>query len=377
MKQIFQDMLGEAARLTRTGHLQEATALIQRTLRGESAAAPGPASASAPHGKTAAASPQEAGWIIDAEARFIDDAPEIAVPAGASPAGASRNEQWLRGSYSHAGRQLAYRLYVPPGGALDAGPRPLVLMLHGCTQGPEDFAAGTRMNELARSAGVLVLYPEQTQHANSQKCWNWFKAQHQQRGRGEPALLAGLTRQVMADHGVDASRVYVAGLSAGGAMADILGRTYPELFAAVGVHSGLAAGAASNLPSALEAMRKGAASGAASGPGVCPVIVFHGDADTTVHHDNGAAVVDAARSAQRPAGAPRVHQGHAPNHQRFTRSAYVAADGSTAIEYWQLHGAGHAWSGGSAAGSYTAPGGVDASAEMLRFFLSHRRAPSC
>ena len=377
MKQIFQDMLGEAVRLTRTGHLQEATALIQRTLRGESAPVPAPVSESTPHGKTAAASHQEAGWIIDAEARFIDDASEPAVPAGASPAGASSSEQWLRGSYAHAGRQLAYRLYVPPGGALDAGPRPLVLMLHGCTQGPEDFAAGTRMNELARSAGVLVLYPEQTQHANSQKCWNWFKAQHQQRGRGEPALLAGLTRQVMADHGVDASRVYVAGLSAGGAMADILGRTYPELFAAVGVHSGLAAGAASNLPSALEAMRKGGVSGSASGPCVCPVIVFHGDADTTVHHDNGAAVVDAARSAQRPAGAPRVNQGHAPNHQRFTRSVYAAADGSTAIEHWQLHGAGHAWSGGSAAGSYTAPGGIDASAEMLRFFLSHRRARSC
>ena len=371
MKQLFHDMLGEATRLTRTGNLLEATELIQRTLRGESAPAP------APHGKTAATSHREEGWIVDAEARFIDDAPELAVPAGSSQADTSGDEQWLRGSYSHGGRQLAYRLYVPPGSALEAGPRPLVLMLHGCTQGPEDFAAGTRMNDQARRAGVLVLYPEQTQHANSQKCWNWFKAQHQQRGRGEPALLAGLTRQMVADHGVDASRVYVAGLSAGGAMADILGRTYPELFAAVGVHSGLPAGAASNLPSALEAMRRGAASGSASGPSVCPVIVFHGDADTTVHHDNGAAVVNAARSAQSPQGAPRVIQGHAPNGQRFTRSAYVAADGSTAIEHWQLHGAGHAWSGGSSEGSYTTPGGIDASAEMLRFFLSHKRAHGC
>lgn len=369
MKQLFQDMLGEATRLTRTGHLLEATELIQRTLRGQSAPTP--------HDKPAATSHRDAGWIVDAEARFIDDAPELAVPVGTSQAGTSSDEQWLLGSYCHGGRQLAYRLYVPPGSALEAGPRPLILMLHGCTQGPQDFAAGTRMNDQARSAGVLVLYPEQTQHANSQKCWNWFKAQHQQRGRGEPALLAGLTRQVMADHGADASRVYVAGLSAGGAMADILGRTYPELFAAVGVHSGLAAGAASNLPSALEAMRGGAASGSASGPSVCPVIVFHGDADTTVHHDNGAAVVHAARSAQSPTGAPRVSQGHAPNRQRFTRSAYIAADGSTAIEHWQLHGAGHAWSGGSAAGSYTAPGGIDASAEMLRFFLSHQRARNC
>ena len=243
---------------------------------------------------------QEEGWIVDAEARFIDDAPELAVSAGSSLADISGDEQWLRGSYSHGGRQLAYRLYVPPGSALEAVPRPLVLMLHGCTQGPEDFAAGTRMNDQARRAGVLVLHPEQTQHANSQKCWNWFKAQHQQRGRGEPALLAGLTRQIVADHGADASRVYVAGLSAGGAMADVLGRTYPELFAAVGVHSGLPADAASNLPSALEAMRRGAAPGSASGPSVCAVIVFHGDADTTAHHDNGAAMVNAARSAKSP-----------------------------------------------------------------------------
>lgn len=366
MKPLFHDMLGEATRLTRSGHLQAATELIRRTLRGEGAPAPAP--------EAAAASDRKSGEIIDAQARFIDDDPEPALPAGTARTGASSSEQWLRGSHCHGGRQLAYRLYVPPGAALEAGPRALILMLHGCTQGPEDFAAGTRMNELARSAGVLVLYPEQTQHANSHKCWNWFKTQHQQRGRGEPALLASLTRQVIADHGVDASRVYVAGLSAGAAMADIMGRTYPELFAAVGVHSGLASGAASNLPSALEAMRRGAASGPASGPSVCPVIVFHGDADTTVHHDNGAAVVDAACSAQGLTGAPRVTRGHAPNRQRFTRSVHVAADGSTAVEHWQLHGAGHAWSGGSAAGSYTAPGGVDASAEMLRFFLSHRRA---
>ena len=178
MKQLFQDMLGEATRLTRTGNLLEATALIQRTLRGQSAPTP--------HDKPAATSHRDAGWIVDAEARFIDDAPELAVPVGTSQAGTSSDEQWLLGSYCHGGRQLAYRLYVPPGSALEAGPRPLILMLHGCTQGPQDFAAGTRMNDQARSAGVLVLYPEQTQHANSQKCWNWFKAQHQQRAGASP-----------------------------------------------------------------------------------------------------------------------------------------------------------------------------------------------
>ncbi len=370
MNHPFHDMLGEATRLTQGGHLMAATELIQRALRGDGATAPGPA-ASQP------AQRPGAGLVIDAEARVIDEPAQpaghpqadAATPAAGQSAGA---EQWLRASHSHQGRQLAYRLYVPPAQAAHAGPRPLVLMLHGCTQDADDFAAGTRMNALAREAGVLVLYPEQIQRANAQKCWNWFKTQHQQRGRGEPALLASLTRQVMAQHGVDASRVYVAGLSAGGAMADILGRTYPELFAAVGVHSGLAAGAASDLPSALAAMRSGAPAGQASGPALRPVIVFHGDADSTVHPSNGAAVASGAHGSNSPAQATA---GRTPGGQRFTRTVYGAAGSAAAGEYWQLHGAGHAWSGGSAAGSYTAPGGVDASAEMLRFFLAHPQPP--
>lgn len=371
MNHLFNDMLGEATRLTRSGNLQAATDLIQRALRGESAPVP-------PRPSPASA---DADMVIDVQARVIDDAPDPVRQAEAhSPttarAAASSTEQWLRSSYAHKGRQLAYRLYVPPTAAGTSEPRPLIVMLHGCTQGADDFAAGTRMNALARDAGVLVLYPEQTQHANAQKCWNWFKTQHQQRGRGEPDLLASLTRHIMAEHGVDASRVYIAGLSAGGAMADIMGRTYPDLFTALGVHSGLAAGAASDLPSALGAMRAGAPAGKASGPAVRPTIVFHGDADTTVHSANGAAVVQAAHGAQQITGAAQITQGHAPNRQRFTRTVYTAADGSATIEHWQLHGTSHAWSGGSPAGSYTAPGGVDASAEMLRFFLSHRRAPA-
>ncbi|KQP18133.1 PHB depolymerase family esterase [Pseudorhodoferax sp. Leaf267] len=371
MNPLFNDMLGEATRLTQGGNLQAATELIQRALRGEAA----PASA----GTAPATARAATGFVIDAETRVIDEPAAPAAgdaPAAPRAAPASATEQWRSGSFTHQGRQLAYKLYVPPTTTATTAPRPLVLMLHGCTQGPDDFAAGTRMNTLAREAGVLVLYPEQTQHANAQKCWNWFKSQHQQRGRGEPALLAGLTRQVMAEHDVDPARVYVAGLSAGGAMADIMGRTYPDLFAAVGVHSGLAAGAAADLPSALAAMRSGAPAGAASGPAVRPVIVFHGDADSTVNHANGAAVVNAARGAQQVTGTAQATQGQAPNRQRHTHTVHRAADGSPAIEYWQLHGGAHAWSGGSAAGSYTAPGGVDASAEMLRFFLSHRRPPT-
>lgn len=366
MNHPFHDMLGEATRLTQSGDLMAATELIQRVLCGQAAFAP-PAASPRPD-RAGAATGAGAGLVIDVDSRVLaDPIPDPDVIPGAA-------EQWLRGSYAGKGRQLAYRLYVPPRQAGQDEARPLILMLHGCTQDADDFAAGTRMNALAREAGVLVLYPEQTQHANAQRCWNWFKPQHQQRNRGEPALLAALTQQIMAEYHADPTRIYVAGLSAGGAMADILGRTYPELFAAVGVHSGLAAGAAADLPSALSAMHGGAAAGHASAPALRPLIVFHGDADATVHPANGAALVEAARSAQRASlGAAQVSEGRAPNQQRFTRTLHGRAEGGTAIEYWQLHGTGHAWSGGSAAGSHTAPGGVDASAQMLRFFLAHRQ----
>lgn len=349
MKHLFKDMLGEATRLTQAGELHAATALIQRTLRGEPAAP--------------AARDDHDPRVIDAETRVLD---EPAATADATP------ERWLSGSHAHQGRALAYRLYLPPRPAGDTAPRPLLLMLHGCNQDPDDFAAGTRMNLLARAAGAIVLYPEQTRHANSQQCWNWFKTQHQQRARGEPALLASLTRHIAREHGADAARIYVAGLSAGGAMADILGRSHADLFAAVGVHSGLPAGAATDLPSALAAMRGGGVATGTSGPALRPLIVFHGDADGTVHHANGLALVQAARRDQSLADAGTQRTGQSPAGQRFTQTVYRDAEGASAVEHWQLHGAGHAWSGGSAAGSHTAPGGVDASAEMLRFFLSHR-----
>lgn len=379
MKQFFNDMFGEATRLTQSGDLMAATEAIQRALRGDTVA-------------PAAAQPGGAeGLVIDAETRVIDEpttgrAARQDEPA-ASPTGptgttattgtAATAEQWLAGRFEHQGRELAYRLYVPPRAAGATEPRPLLLMLHGCTQDANDFAAGTRMNALAREAGMLVLYPEQIQHANAQKCWNWFKPQHQARGRGEPALLAALTRKLMAEHQADPARVYVAGLSAGGAMADIMGRAYPELFAAVGVHSGLPGDVAGDLPAALSAMRSGPMPGARTGlGGKRPIIVFHGDADGTVHLSNGEAIAQAARRAGITAGAaPEVSSGRASSGQRYTCTVDRDAAGKPVVEYWRLHGAGHAWSGGSSAGSYTAPG-VDASAEMLRFFLSHKRPPA-
>jgi poly(hydroxyalkanoate) depolymerase family esterase len=385
MKQFFNDMFGEATRLTQSGDLMAATEAIQRALRGD------PVAPAAEHRGGAD------GLVIDAETRVIDEpttgrAARQDEPA-ASPTGTKGTtattattgttstsgtaEQWLAGRFEHQGRELAYKLYVPPRAAGATEPRPLLLMLHGCTQDANDFAAGTRMNALAREAGMLVLYPEQIQHANAQKCWNWFKTQHQARGRGEPALLAALTRKLMAEHQADPARVYVAGLSAGGAMADIMGRAYPELFAAVGVHSGLPGDVAGDLPAALSAMRSGPMPGARIGRGgTRPIIVFHGDADSTVHPSNGEAIAQATRGAGITGdGVPEVSSGRASSGQRYTCTVDRAADGTPLVEHWRLHGAGHAWSGGSSAGSYTAPG-VDASAEMLRFFLSHKRPPA-
>ncbi len=289
-----------------------------------------------------------------------------------APAGHA--EQWLDGTFTHRGRTLAYKLYLPPE-ISRAAPRPMVVMLHGCTQDAEDFAAGTRMNAQARALGVVALYPEQNQRGNPQKCWNWFSPQSQQRGRGEPAILAALTLSIAASHPVDRSRVYVAGLSAGGAMADILGSSYPEVFAAIGVHSGLPKGCATDVVSALTAMRVGcqAPRAAASASGtVPPTIVFHGDADSTVHISNGTAIVDAALKAR---GAQHTEaqatEGQSPQGQQFSQTVYRDSAGQTTVEYWQLHGAGHAWSGGKEGASYTDPSGVDASAQMLRFFLEH------
>jgi poly(hydroxyalkanoate) depolymerase family esterase len=263
-----------------------------------------------------------------------------------------------------------YKLYVPSrykGGAL-----PLVVMLHGCTQSPDDFAAGTRMNECAEEQGLLVAYPSQPKSANLSKCWNWFEGSEQRRGHGEPSLIAGITHRIMRDLAVETGRVYVAGLSAGGAAAAIMGATYPDLYAAVGVHSGLACGAARDIPTAFAAMRNG------SGPATrsahvrkttVPTIVFHGDGDKTVNPVNGDQVIAHAKMATDLK--TTVVRGRAAGGMTFLRTIQTDDTGRSMLEQWVLQGAGHAWSGGSPAGSYTDPRGPDASREMVRFFLQH------
>jgi poly(hydroxyalkanoate) depolymerase family esterase len=278
--------------------------------------------------------------------------------------------QFLSGSFSNDAGTRPYKLYVPSG--YKGEPVPVVVMLHGCTQSPDDFAAGTRMNAAAEEQTWLVVYPGQTAAAHPQKCWKWFSAQDQQRDAGEPSLIAGITRQVMRDYAVDPARVYVAGMSAGGAAAAIMAETYPDLYAAVGVHSGLACGSAHDLPSALAAMQ-GAGGRAASGRprAIVPAIVFHGDRDRTVSPRNGDDVVERATLAA--SSRSRVVKGDAPGGRSYTCTVHLDEAGRPLTEHWVIEGAGHAWSGGSAAGSYTDPQGPDATREMLRFFQEHPR----
>jgi poly(hydroxyalkanoate) depolymerase family esterase len=401
----------EATRLTQAGRLREATALLQRLLRGTR-------SGTNPAEGDAASPATELSPTVDVGSRSttrVDIGIATATRAPPGPDATPHVPSPLRGafdrlhlgeaaqgllralkrsppapaevvpsvgtfvakSFSNEAGSRAYKLYVPSRYAEE--PRPLIVMLHGCTQSPDDFAAGTRMNFAAEENTCFVVYPEQAVSANSSKCWNWFKSGDQQRGRGEPALIAGITRQVMTDCNIDPRRIYIAGLSAGGATAAIVGEAYPDLYAAVGVHSGLACGVARDLPSAFAAMR---GQHPVPGPKVAgqagelihvPTIVFHGDRDATVHPRNGVEVI--ARAGAGGEFQTVVERGSVTAGHTYTRSVQSDANGRGLIEEWVIHGADHAWSGGSPSGSFTDPKGPDATKEMLRFFLEHVREP--
>ncbi|MGW8392233.1 extracellular catalytic domain type 1 short-chain-length polyhydroxyalkanoate depolymerase [Pseudoduganella sp. HUAS MS19] len=280
--------------------------------------------------------------------------------------------QFMSGVFRCAAGRRRYKLYLPPGASL--ANRPLLVMLHGCTQNADDFALGTSMNLFADDDACIVLYPEQDRTANPSGCWNWFDAAQQSRDAGEPAILAAMTRQIMADHAVDESRVFVAGLSAGGAMAAILGATYPDLFAAVGIHSGLAAGSGKDMITGLHAMKRPKRKSNLRKS--VPIIVFHGDADGVVHPENGTIVlrqfIAAQDTARGSALQERTEHGHTAG-RAYTKTSWRHADGGCIAEHWLVHGAGHAWQGGQPAGSHTDPSGPCASKEMLAFFNGARR----
>jgi poly(hydroxyalkanoate) depolymerase family esterase len=256
-----------------------------------------------------------------------------------------------------------YRLYVPKNRL--GGRPPLLIMLHGCKQDPVDFAIGTGMNALAETYGLLVAYPGQSTSANMSACWNWFNPADQRHGMGEPSIIAGLTQEIAVQHDADPDRIFIVGLSAGGAMAAVMGATYPDLYGAIGVHSGLPYRSANDVVSAFAAMR-----GKQHGPAVqtkTKIIVFHGDADAVVHPANGRRI--AATSLLPRESLQRTEIGVAAGGRRYTRMITQDRNGQPLVEEWLIQGAGHAWSGGNASGSYTDPQGPNASLEMLRFFL--------
>ena len=385
--------IAEATRLTQQGRLDEATAAIQRALGGTFAPAaqedPGDTNEpievisrlvrAIPQGarRRAVRRPGAAAWTTPGPTlltRGVQLPPSTKAGKVAS-ASVPEGGRFVERSYTNSTGTRSYKLYIPSGYIGQAVP--LIVMLHGCTQSPDDFATGTRMNELSEEHTFLVAYPAQAGNANMQKCWNWFQAAHQQRGRGEPSLIAGITRQVVEEYEVAEGRVYVAGMSAGGAIV----ATYPDLYAAVGVHSGLAPVSAHDISSAFTAMRQG-------GPVVAhkdvlsegyqevlPTIIFHGDGDTTIHPRNGdRLLVHLSRGAN--GSSPRVmtRQGQVPGGYEYTRFTYRDTEGRDLVERWSVHGLGHAWSGGSYPGSYADPRGLDASAEEVRFFeQDHKR----
>jgi poly(hydroxyalkanoate) depolymerase family esterase len=445
MSDQMQNGMAEAMRFMQKGDLTEATAVIQRTLGGSSFGS-GFEPVASPD------APSDTGTPIDVESTVVEAAPYHGVPSGPAtgraPAGATRpaappllfgsvpltlpeglsltmpdsmpltmpeglpglpglpgampspkegetdpavvptGGRFVERSYTNQTGTRTYKLYIPSG--YIGQEVPLVVMLHGCTQSPNDIAAGTQMNRLAEENIFLVAYPAQAQGANMNKCWNWFKASDQQRGRGEPSLVSGITRQIIDEYNVADGQVYVVGMSAGGAMAAIMADAYPDLYAAVGIHSGLAPGAAHDMPSAFAAMHQGGpaiprrevfnVTAARESTRRVPAIVFHGDRDKTVHPRNADRLLEhycpskltGSRddaSGSTPRGT--VRQGQIPGGHAYTSATYRDAEGRAIAERWTVHGLGHAWSGGSSSGSYTDPKGPDASAEMVRFFNEH------
>lgn len=384
----------ESMRLIRAGRLAEATEVLQRRLSphaGEQAGDRDPTSIVSAIGRSDTGEPTE-----NRRPETDEDAPSLRHRLGrlravlpdrvtsrtrpprsdaATRAAGAAGGQVHHLMHREAAGSRKYDLYVPTG--YTGAPVPLIVLLHGGTQDAADFAAGTGMNQLAEDHTFLVAYPEQSKTANQGGYWNWFRSEDQVSGTGEPAIISGITRQIGHDFNVDPRMVYIGGLSAGGAMAAVMAATYPQLYAGVGIHSGLPYRAAHDMPSAFTAMHAG---GPKRSGNAVPLIVFHGDRDTTVAPVNAKDLITARLSTETDAGQgraswpePTVTRGGEGGRHTYTRTVYSDQDGRTVAECWIIHGSGHAWSGGNPVGSYTDPDGPNASAEMVRFFLEHPR----
>lgn len=405
MKEMFR-----IAQLLKTGGVAEATEMIQRNLKHSNSTA---------YRSERPTEPANDGNIIEGTCRVVDEdltdtfqdkqdherplssnepvknkftnlqdcieqLTRFKMPDNAS--NTKKDKNFIEGIFTNHVGTRTYKLYIPKN--IQTEPVPLIVMLHGCTQDPDDFALGTNMNMLADERQCFVLYPCQSQAASHMKCWNWFNENDQKRDQGEPCIIAGMTKKIINDYAIDPHRVYVAGLSAGGAMAAIMGITYPDIFAAVGVHSGLPYGIANDLPSALAAMQGKPskstlhkATGKRKTNRMPPMIVFHGDKDTKVHANNGDQLVqehiESYTYREHPISTeekPRmsIYQGKVPKGHDYRQSVYRDNQGRHILEHWSVKGAGHTWSGGNVAGSHTDSRGPDASREMIRFFYQHR-----
>jgi poly(hydroxyalkanoate) depolymerase family esterase len=389
--------MAEALRLTRAGRLTEATGVLQRGLASVGTAAPREPTVAPPSGDLGwfrlpvptsvsigrravpgayAASPRQS--LVEDVLAKLPGLPDMISRAGRPGGARSAGRDAAASAAAAAGGEIrhlihaesvgtrSYDVYIPTSYA--GAPVPLVVMLHGGNQNAADFAAGTRMNELAEQHAFLVAYPEQSRAANHDRYWNWFSPTDQQANAGEPAIIAGITREVMRDLVVDPTRVFIAGLSAGGAMAAVMAATYPDLYAAVGVHSGIAYRAARDVGSAFAAMRTGGTPAATS---AVPLIVIHGDRDSIVAPVNADKLIASRLAAGDITGQDAPITTCADGGRGYTLTVHRNLHGIAVAESLIVHGGGHAWYGGSPVGSYTDSDGPNSSAEIIRFFLQH------
>jgi poly(hydroxyalkanoate) depolymerase family esterase len=362
--------MGEALTLVRSSDVAGATAVIREALSRAAAGTHESEPETRPRGLSASDLASPARRSLGETLRALRARPPMPPPApkrpepGPAPA---FDERFLKRAYRGPAGALNYRLYVPADH--ERRELALVLMLHGCMQDPEDFALGTRMNDLAEEFGLIVVYPHQSRRANPSGCWNWFDRRHQSREAGEPAKLAGLAQALAKEFGVPGERVFAAGLSAGGAMAEVLAVTYPDVFQAVGVHSGLPYKSAADVPSAFAAMNGTAAPPAPTAASQrCRKIVLHGLADATVNPVNGNRIFGEVERGRTDLA--RTDLDWEIEGGRVRRTVLTDAAGRPAAEQWLVEGGGHAWFGGDPRGSYTQAVGLDASRVMVRFFLA-------